>query len=61
MVPHPVFLEEVPSFLDGAADSEQDGPPHAHLSVLLPDIPRLTRGKDQLFTALTFFPENCQL
>ena len=61
MVPHSVFLEEVPSVLDGAADREQDGPPHAHLSVLLPDVPRLTRGKNLIFTTLTFFPENRHL
>ena len=55
-------MEEVPSVLDGAADRQQDGPPHAHLSVLLPDIPRLTRGRHQgFYVALTFFPENRHL
>ena len=53
MVPHPVLLEEIPSLLDGDADSQQDGAPHADIWVLLLDLSRLPWGwyfKNELFS-----------
>ena len=53
MVPHPVLLEEIPPLLDGDADSQQDGPTHADIWVLLLDLSRLPWGwyfKNQLFS-----------